>query len=44
MYSYRGRLAAFFFSVKIRGEVAGIAERIDLQARLDARAAASPEQ
>ena len=45
MYSYGGGLAASFFSVKIRGgEVAGIAERINLQARLDARAAASPAQ
>ena len=44
IYSYGGGLAASFFSLKIRGEIAGIAERIDLQARLNARTAVSPQQ
>ncbi|KAL9630382.1 MAG: hypothetical protein Q9164_006445 [Protoblastenia rupestris] len=44
VYSYGGGLAASFFSLKIRRDVVGIAKRINLQARLDARISVSPEQ
>lgn len=43
IFSYGSGLASSIFSVKVVGDVSGIAEKIDLKKRLDARRVVAPE-
>jgi hydroxymethylglutaryl-CoA synthase len=43
IFSYGSGLASTLFSLKVKGDVSNIAEKIDLHARLDARITLSPE-
>ncbi|KAF8244154.1 hydroxymethylglutaryl-CoA synthase [Wilcoxina mikolae CBS 423.85] len=43
IFSYGSGLASSFFSLKVKGDISDIAEKIDLQTRLDARRTVAPE-